>query len=70
MIFQSAQVWGNLISSEVLKQSEQSLKSNFTNQSLGYDVIKVCGANDCGQGITYIFEQKELWIILLDKFVA
>ena len=44
MIFQSAQVWGNLISSAVLQRSDKS-----TNAS-GYDVSEVCGANDCGQG--------------------
>ena len=45
MIFQSAQVWGNLISSAVLQRSDKS-----TNSSSGYDVSEVCGANDCGQG--------------------
>ncbi|XP_046853528.1 protein unc-93 homolog A-like isoform X2 [Xenia sp. Carnegie-2017] len=63
MIFQSAQVWGNLISSEVLKQSEQSLKSNFTNQSLAYDVIEVCGANDCGQ----VLSQKNSSVLIVPE---
>ena len=49
MIFQSAQVWGNLISSAVLQRSDKS-SYNSTNSS-DYDVVEVCGANDCGQGM-------------------
>lgn len=48
MIFQSAQVWGNLISSVVLQQSSKS--SNSTN-STGPDVSAICGASDCGEGL-------------------
>ena len=50
MIFQSAQVWGNLISSAVLQQSSRP-SSNSTN-STGPDVSAICGANDCGQGLS------------------
>jgi hypothetical protein len=49
MIFQSAQIWGNLISSAVLQRSDKS-SSNSTNSS-GYDVSEICGANDCGGGM-------------------
>ncbi|XP_028401831.1 protein unc-93 homolog A-like [Dendronephthya gigantea] len=50
MIFQSAQVWGNLISSAVLQRSEKS-SVNSTNSS-GYDVRELCGANDCGADLS------------------
>ena len=50
MIFQSAQVWGNLISSAVLQRSDKS-SSNSTN-STGYDVSEICGANDCGEDLS------------------
>lgn len=53
MIFQSAQVWGNLISSAVLQRSSKS-SSNSTNSSV-YDVGEICGANDCGEGMKFVF---------------
>ena len=63
MIFQSAQVWGNLISSAVLQRSEKS-SANSTNSS-GYDVSDVCGANDCGAGIIMLLSYRNEIIVCL-----